>query len=120
MLVSSIVAKQPSAWTPQNMAPLAGGGNGEATSRDGGQKVLKHLSAMNSGSAWISAANYEEEVQRMKVFYRARHSFIMDALSGIRIDVKSCALPTLTPSHPSTLDELQSRVDFSKRLAVCS
>eukprot|EP00929_Paragymnodinium_shiwhaense_P063873 TRINITY_DN31960_c0_g4_i1.p1 TRINITY_DN31960_c0_g4~~TRINITY_DN31960_c0_g4_i1.p1 ORF type:complete len:3718 (+),score=1051.51 TRINITY_DN31960_c0_g4_i1:107-11260(+) len=57
--------------------------------------VDRHLHTMNSGQSWLSGPMYEEEVQKLKVYCRARHSFVIDALSGVKLDIKSCALPTL-------------------------
>eukprot|EP00928_Gymnodinium_smaydae_P096165 TRINITY_DN8436_c2_g1_i1.p1 TRINITY_DN8436_c2_g1~~TRINITY_DN8436_c2_g1_i1.p1 ORF type:complete len:1901 (-),score=440.52 TRINITY_DN8436_c2_g1_i1:2671-7926(-) len=85
-----------------------------------GQRALAYLNVMNSGPSRISAAVYEEEVQKMKVYYKARNSFIIDALSGAKLDIKACAEPTLqlqdtgrplseggsaTPRRRSSMDE---------------
>eukprot|EP00928_Gymnodinium_smaydae_P016291 TRINITY_DN16089_c0_g1_i1.p1 TRINITY_DN16089_c0_g1~~TRINITY_DN16089_c0_g1_i1.p1 ORF type:complete len:3624 (+),score=981.26 TRINITY_DN16089_c0_g1_i1:76-10947(+) len=46
-------------------------------------------------SSKLAAPFYEEEVDKIKAFFRARYSFIIDALSGQRISVKENAPPTL-------------------------
>lgn len=58
-------------------------------------KVLRHFNVMNSGCHRLPAAVFEDEVHRVKVYCRARHSYIIDTLSGTRLDVKECVLPTL-------------------------
>ena len=87
-------------------------------------KVLRHLNTMGSGAAWLSAHQYEEGVHSLKVFYRARHSFVIDTLSGQRIDVKSCAVPTLRVVRgPGQLDEqivVQRSVTMSKSGSMVS
>jgi len=65
-----------------------------------GEIILRHLSPANSGLARMSVDTYEEEVRRMKVYFRARHSFIIDSLSGQRLDFKCCAVPTLLMFPP--------------------
>jgi len=57
----------------------------------------KFLSAASSGRSMpgMTAGTFEEEVHKIKAFFRARHSFIIDALSGVRLNVKECAPPSL-------------------------
>jgi len=43
----------------------------------------------------LPAGVYDDEVRKMKAYLRARHSFIIDVVSGTRLNVKSCATPTL-------------------------
>jgi len=71
------------------------GRHGEQTA---GAIVPMHLDGMNSGEIGMnmSASAYEEEVVRIKAFFRARYSSIMDSLSGTRLSVKECAPPILT------------------------
>ncbi|CAE6970047.1 unnamed protein product, partial [Symbiodinium sp. CCMP2456] len=54
--------------------------NGE----DKDKEMPLHLDGMNSGIrvANVTASAYEEEVHKIKAFFRARHSFILDSLSG--------------------------------------
>jgi len=60
--------------------------------------ISKYLDTMNSARAMpsMSAAVFEEEIHKIKAFFRARHSFVIDALSGTRLNVKECAPPTLS------------------------
>lgn len=57
-----------------------------------------HLDGMNSGIRVtnMTCSAYEEEVSKIKGHFRARHSWIMDSLSGLRFNVKECAPPTLS------------------------
>lgn len=67
--------------------------------QDGAEVAAMHLTHCNSSIAMMSAAAFEEEVHKLKVYYKARHSSINDALSGMRLDVKECAMPTLYRSN---------------------
>eukprot|EP00434_Breviolum_minutum_P030134 symbB.v1.2.026651.t1/scaffold2683.1/size73787/1 len=57
-----------------------------------------HLDGMNSGIRVtnMTYSAYEEELSKIKGHFRARHSWIMDSLSGLRFNVKECAPPTLS------------------------
>eukprot|EP00435_Cladocopium_sp_Y103_P075103 s11_g54.t1 len=57
-----------------------------------------HDPGMNSGIRVtnMTCSAYEEEVSKIKGHFRARHSWIMDSLSGLRFNVKECAPPTLS------------------------
>jgi hypothetical protein len=67
----------------------------EMESNEENPTVLRHLTVRNSGCARLSAGQFDEEVNRLKVFYKARHSAVIDALSGARLNVRECAMPTL-------------------------
>eukprot|EP00931_Biecheleriopsis_adriatica_P003876 TRINITY_DN105632_c0_g1_i1.p1 TRINITY_DN105632_c0_g1~~TRINITY_DN105632_c0_g1_i1.p1 ORF type:complete len:3685 (-),score=854.42 TRINITY_DN105632_c0_g1_i1:104-9952(-) len=73
-----------------------------------GREVAVHLDSMNSGERAPSmyASAYEEEVHKIKAFFRARHSFIMDSLSGSRLSVKECAPPTLSTTKSGPVGSL--------------
>lgn len=58
-------------------------------------RVSRYLNPMICCQALLSATNFEEELSKMKAFYRARHSSIIDALSGTRLDVRTCTIPQL-------------------------
>eukprot|EP00971_Amphidinium_carterae_P302807 6016829-Amphidinium_carterae.1 len=61
----------------------------------GEESVLRYLSTGNCGPSRFKTTSFEEDTQRLKGYFRSRHSFIMDALSGAKIDLKDCALPVL-------------------------
>lgn len=69
----------------------------------------KHLTTLNSGPAFLTATAYEDEVHRMKAYYRARTSFIIDAMSGNRLDMKMCAVPTLLTTDISGASSASAR-----------
>ncbi|CAK9108700.1 Hypothetical protein (Fragment), partial [Durusdinium trenchii] len=58
-------------------------------------RVMRYLSTMICCQALLNATAFEEELSKMKAFYRARHSSIIDALSGTRLDVRTCTIPQL-------------------------
>jgi hypothetical protein len=59
--------------------------------------VHKHLGFMTSGRLVdkMNVTLYEEEVNKLKGYLRARNSSITDSLSGTRIPWRECAPPTL-------------------------
>eukprot|EP00927_Polykrikos_kofoidii_P028763 TRINITY_DN25017_c0_g1_i2.p1 TRINITY_DN25017_c0_g1~~TRINITY_DN25017_c0_g1_i2.p1 ORF type:complete len:2736 (-),score=602.94 TRINITY_DN25017_c0_g1_i2:74-7891(-) len=87
----------------KNGAQLFGSAESSAA-LPGNESMLRHLTMTNSGNCGnmhsgtygISAAMYEDEGQKFKISFRTRHSFIIDTLSGKKVDVKECALPALT------------------------
>eukprot|EP00929_Paragymnodinium_shiwhaense_P063871 TRINITY_DN31960_c0_g3_i1.p1 TRINITY_DN31960_c0_g3~~TRINITY_DN31960_c0_g3_i1.p1 ORF type:complete len:3687 (+),score=983.36 TRINITY_DN31960_c0_g3_i1:94-11154(+) len=101
-------------WTDAKVIENAGPPGGYrylVQTGDSPQPELRYLHRMNSGIMWLSAAAYEEEIQKIKVYFKARNSFIIDALSGTRLDVKTTAQPTLvckSSSSPSMLGSMPS------------
>eukprot|EP00439_Symbiodinium_sp_Y106_P013112 s1745_g1.t3 len=62
------------------------------------ETALRYLSDQVCCQALLNATAFEEELHKIKAFYRARHSSIIDALSGTRLDVRTCVIPQLTVS----------------------
>eukprot|EP00434_Breviolum_minutum_P004242 symbB.v1.2.003739.t1/scaffold191.1/size276526/4 len=58
-------------------------------------RVMRYLNTMICCQALLPATTFDEELGKMKAFYRARHSSIIDALSGTRLDVRTCTIPQL-------------------------
>jgi len=83
------------------------------------KSVDRYLDGMTSGRAMpgLTAAVFEEEIHKIKAFFRARHSFVVDALSGARLNVKECAPPTLSLKSSSMMDvgSDPSRIPSAKR-----
>lgn len=75
-------------------------------------QVSKYLSSMLSGRAFpsMTGGNFEDEIHKIKAFFRARHSYLVDALSGVRLNVKECAPPTLSFKP---IEKIEG-VDFSR------
>eukprot|EP00439_Symbiodinium_sp_Y106_P012694 s1745_g1.t2 len=66
------------------------------------ETALRYLSDQVCCQALLNATAFEEELHKIKAFYRARHSSIIDALSGTRLQLSSLFWGGVGPDHRAT------------------